>query len=390
MTAPAIGVFLPTMSERGEPTGRRGRRRPPRRGPRLRVGVGRRPARRRHRRALRRQHGGARRGGRRHRSVVRLAYGVMILPLRPGRVGGQAGRVAAAGLSGGRVLLGRRASAATATTGRGRPPACPGAERGRRTDAALAVLPDLIAGKAGRRRRGRPCSWRPACAVPPIVVGGMADAALARAVAHGDGWFTLPLPPAAAGPPCRAAGRPLAAEAGDRAPTITASASVAIDGDPSLPDPDALVRRLSDPDGIYGMPAEAVADLLVTGGPAAVAERLGGAGRPRGRAGRGHPGRRRLVPPGRAARPRRCADDQAAVPTSRAKPRQRHRHSTSTEAGRAHPRQLVVHRRQPVLGIVGGAADGGEERGVVGRRGRRHHLEVGEQAARGQDGRRSR
>jgi hypothetical protein len=50
--------------------------------------------------------------------------------------------------------------------------------------------------------------------------------------------------------------------------------SVAIDGDPALPDRDGLVRKLSDPDGIYGMPADAVPDILVTGGPPAVAERI--------------------------------------------------------------------------------------------------------------------
>jgi hypothetical protein len=50
--------------------------------------------------------------------------------------------------------------------------------------------------------------------------------------------------------------------------------SVAIDGDPTLPDREGLVRKLTDPDGMYGMPAEAVPDILVTGGPAAIAERI--------------------------------------------------------------------------------------------------------------------
>ena len=49
---------------------------------------------------------------------------------------------------------------------------------------------------------------------------------------------------------------------------------MAIDGDPQLPDSDALTRRMTDPDGIFGMPAEAVPDILVTGAPPAVAERL--------------------------------------------------------------------------------------------------------------------
>lgn len=55
---------------------------------------------------------------------------------------------------------------------------------------------------------------------------------------------------------------------------ITASVMVAIDGDPTLPDRDGLVRRLSDPDGLFGMPAEVVSDMVVTGGPSVVAERI--------------------------------------------------------------------------------------------------------------------
>src|SRR6185436_17698128 len=75
----------------------------------------------------------------------------------------------------------------------------PRRERGRRTDAALAVLPDLIAGKAVDVD-GTTVQLSPGVAVPPIIVGGVADAALVRAVAYGDGWFTLPLPPAQLAP----------------------------------------------------------------------------------------------------------------------------------------------------------------------------------------------
>src|SRR5918994_1483371 len=101
------------------------------------------------------------------------------------------------------------------------------------TDAALAVLPDLIAGKA-------------------VDIDGT----------------TVQIAPAAE----RLA--ELAADLGRPVPTITGSVSVAIDGDPALPDRDGLVRKVSDPDGIYGMPTDAVPDILVTGGPAAGAERI--------------------------------------------------------------------------------------------------------------------
>jgi alkanesulfonate monooxygenase SsuD/methylene tetrahydromethanopterin reductase-like flavin-dependent oxidoreductase (luciferase family) len=203
-------------------------------------------------------------------SRIRLGYGVMILPLRPVL---WAAKQAASlqHLSGNRLLLGvgvggDRHDRSWEAVG------VPRRERGRRTDAALAILPDLMAGMAVNLN-GTTVQLAPGVAVPPIIVGGMAEAALTRAAAHADGWFALPVPPAQL---ALAAERlaELAADLGRRAPAITAGLSVAIDGDPMLPDPDGLIRKLTDPDGIYGMPADAVADVLVMGGPAAVAERI--------------------------------------------------------------------------------------------------------------------
>lgn len=200
---------------------------------------------------------------------LRLAYGVMILPLRP--VVWAAKQVGSLQqVSGGRLLFGvgvggDRHDLSWQAAG------VPRRERGRRTDAALAVLPDLIAGKAVDVD-GATVQLAPAVAVPPIVVGGMADAALARAARH-DGWFSLPLPPSQLAPVVDRLGEQAAAVGRPR-PAITASAMVAIDGDPTLPDHDGFVRLLSDPDGVYGMPAEAVPDMLVTGGPEVVAERI--------------------------------------------------------------------------------------------------------------------
>ena len=205
---------------------------------------------------------------------IRLAYGVMIVPLRP--VVWAAKQVASLQhLSGGRVILGvgvggDRHQRSWAAAG------VPRRERGRRTDAALAVLPDLIAGKPVTVD-GTEVTLAPGATVPPIVVGGTADAALARAIAYGDGWFSLPVPPPLV---AETAGRlaAMAEAAGRPAPAVTGSVTAAIDGDPALPGRDALVRKLSDPDGLYGMPAEAVPDILVTGGPDAVADRLAGLG----------------------------------------------------------------------------------------------------------------
>lgn len=201
---------------------------------------------------------------------VRLGYGVMIVPLRPA-VWAAKQVASLQQVSGGRVLFGvgvggDRHALSWAAAG------VPRRERGRRTDAALAVLPDLIAGKEVDVD-GATVQLAPGVTVPPIIVGGIADAALERVATYGDGWFGLPLPPAQIGSVAeRLAG--LAAERGRPAPPITGSVMVAIDGDPALPGTDELVRRVSDPDGLFGMPAEAVPDAVTTGSPAAIAEHI--------------------------------------------------------------------------------------------------------------------
>lgn len=268
MAAPAIGVMLPTMTERGQPL----------------ADV---PAAARHAEDLGFESVwavdqliagtgvpfveslvalGAAAGA---TSRIRLATGVLILPLRP--VVWIAKQVASLQqVSGDRVLLGvgvggDRHELSWEATG------VPRRERGKRTDAALAALPDLIAGKPVDLD-GTTVQLAPGVAVPPIIVGGMSDAALTRA-ARADGWFTLPLPAGQLAPAVERLGE-VADELGRPLPSITASLMVAIDGDPSVPDRDGLVRRLTDPEGLFGMPAEAVSDLVVTGGVAAVAERL--------------------------------------------------------------------------------------------------------------------
>jgi alkanesulfonate monooxygenase SsuD/methylene tetrahydromethanopterin reductase-like flavin-dependent oxidoreductase (luciferase family) len=272
MAAPAIGVFLPTMTERGEPMPDvvAAARRAEDLGfesvwvvDQLIAGTG----------APFVDSTVALSAVAGVTSRIRLAFGVMILPLRP--VVWAAKQIASLQhMSGNRLLLGvgvggDRHSLSWEAAG------VPRRERGRRTDAALAVLPGLIAGEAVNID-GTNVQIAPGATVPPIIVGGMAEAALTRA-ARADGWFTLPLPPAQLVP---AAGRlaGLAARLGRAVPPITSSMSVAIDGDPALPDHDGLIRRLTDPDGMFGMPAAAVPDILVTGGPSAVADRISALG----------------------------------------------------------------------------------------------------------------
>lgn len=203
-------------------------------------------------------------------SRLRLAYGVMILPLRP--VVWAAKQVASLQeASHGRVLLGvgvggDRHELSWAAAGVSR------RQRGRATDDALAVLPDLVAGKAVALD-DRTVRLAPGTPVPPIIIGGMSEAALAPTATHGDGWFALPVPPADLAPAIDRLGE-LADERGRPAPAVTASVMASIAGDPALPDRAGLERRLTDPDGMYGMPAGAIDDMVLTGGPAAVADRI--------------------------------------------------------------------------------------------------------------------
>ena len=199
-----------------------------------------------------------------------VAYGVMILPLRP-VVWAAKQAASLQRLSGDRLLLGvgvggDRHQRSWSAAG------VPSRERGRRTDAALDVLADLIAGKEVDLD-GSPVQLAPGATVPPILVGGMAEAALARAATRADGWFGLPLPPARLVPVIDRLAE-LAGEVGRSRPSITGSMMAALDGDSTVPEGAALDRRLSDPDGLFGMPAGSAGDVLVTGPPSAAAERI--------------------------------------------------------------------------------------------------------------------
>ncbi|GAA3864147.1 LLM class flavin-dependent oxidoreductase [Streptomyces sedi] len=204
-------------------------------------------------------------------SRIRIAFGVHVLPLRPAVW--TAKQVAALQqVSGERVLFGvgvggdrHRASWAAAGV--------PSRERGRRTDAALAVLPDLIAGRPAQVG-GESVRLAPGAVVPPIIVGGMAQAALARAAAYGDGWFAMPTSDAQLAESVDRLAE-LAAARGRPVPEVTGGVIAAVEGDPARPDHEGLVRRVTDPDGVFGMPREAVG-MVVTGGPAALAERVDG------------------------------------------------------------------------------------------------------------------
>jgi alkanesulfonate monooxygenase SsuD/methylene tetrahydromethanopterin reductase-like flavin-dependent oxidoreductase (luciferase family) len=203
---------------------------------------------------------------------IRLGVGVLILPLRP--VTWTAKQVATLQyLSVDRVLLGigaggdRHAASWNAV-------GVPRRERGRRTDEALRLLPDLIAGKPVRLTPdGGEVTLSPGVTVPPLVIGGNSDAAARRAGEFGDEWFVL------AGPEDIPRFQVMAAEEAGRfgrpVPAITTSVMVALDGDPSVPDRDTIIGLLADPDGMFGIPAEAAPDAFLTGGPGVLADLLG-------------------------------------------------------------------------------------------------------------------
>ncbi len=186
---------------------------------------------------------------------IRLALGVLIVPLRePAWIAKQVATLQH--LSRGRLLLGvgvggDRHDRSWQAVG------VPRSERGRRLDAALAELPDLIAGKEVGG-----VQLAPGATVPPIVVGGISDAAVRRAEVH-DGWFLLPMPPDG-----------VAEAAGRVTVPVTANQTAAIVGDPALPSRGEVLQRMVDPDGLYGAPAEIVEQFLLYGEADEIAERL--------------------------------------------------------------------------------------------------------------------
>lgn len=126
---------------------------------------------------------------------VGIGFGVMLLALRP--AAWAAKQVATLQyVSGNRVLLG----IGTGNPAHGdigfRAAGVSFADRGQRTDAALGVLPDLIAGRAATLPDGTTATLSPGAAVPPILVAGNSARARRRAARFGEGWIVVqPDPP---------------------------------------------------------------------------------------------------------------------------------------------------------------------------------------------------
>jgi alkanesulfonate monooxygenase SsuD/methylene tetrahydromethanopterin reductase-like flavin-dependent oxidoreductase (luciferase family) len=205
-------------------------------------------------------------------SRVRLGFGVIILPLHsPVWLAKQV--MSLQHVSRDRVILGVGAggdrherSWRAAGVARSR--------RGALTDAALRVLPDLIAGRPTPLDRDGPAvQLAPGSTIPPILVGGASEPALRRTLEFAEGWFALPAPAET----IAATAARLAEMAASRhrdAPTITVSLMTALSPDASLPDARGLKQRLSDPDGMFGIPDAAIPSVLHTGTTDGVARQL--------------------------------------------------------------------------------------------------------------------
>jgi alkanesulfonate monooxygenase SsuD/methylene tetrahydromethanopterin reductase-like flavin-dependent oxidoreductase (luciferase family) len=194
---------------------------------------------------------------------VGIGFGVLVLPLRP--VAWTAAQIAALQhLSGDRVLLG---------VGAGGFPGAPfwraagvtGRERGKRTDAALDVLPGLIAGHPVAMEDGAPAlTLGPPATVPPILVGGNSPAALSRAVTRGLDWFPSLLTPASLQEHARRA------EPGF--PPVTVGGHARVGEDRASREARAgFVRTLTE---LHRMPPATAEQIPVAGSPAQVTEKL--------------------------------------------------------------------------------------------------------------------
>ena len=121
---------------------------------------------------------------------IRIGYGVLLLALRP--VAWAAKQISTLQLvSDGRLEVG----VGTGNTAHGdlswRAAGVSFADRGRDTDAALRLLPSLIAGRPTTLPDGTEVTLAPGASVPPILVAGDAPAARRRAAEFAEGWIGI-------------------------------------------------------------------------------------------------------------------------------------------------------------------------------------------------------
>jgi alkanesulfonate monooxygenase SsuD/methylene tetrahydromethanopterin reductase-like flavin-dependent oxidoreductase (luciferase family) len=125
---------------------------------------------------------------------ITIGYGVMLLALRP--VAWAAKQIAALQyVSGNRIALGVGTGNPVHGDIGWRAAGMSFADRGRRTDESLRVLPALVTGQPAVLGDGLEVTLSPGAVMPPVLIAGNGDRALRRAAAYGDGWISILLPP---------------------------------------------------------------------------------------------------------------------------------------------------------------------------------------------------
>lgn len=125
---------------------------------------------------------------------VTIGFNVMLLSLRP--VAWAAKQVSSLQyVSGDRLVLGIGTGNPAHGDTAWRAAGLSYTDRGRRTDEALRVLPDLVTGTRTTLDDGLEVAIAPAAAMPPVVVAGNGRPAMRRAARYGDGWASIGLSP---------------------------------------------------------------------------------------------------------------------------------------------------------------------------------------------------
>ena len=146
----------------------------------------------------------------------------------------------------------------------------PLAERGRRTDELLRLLPDLMAGSPVVLPGPVEVTMRPAVPMPPIWVGGRSERAMRRAATYCTGWLTtITTPGEIAKGALRL--RELADEQRRPVPTIGTMVYSSITPQPSSDAVEVMAASLAKG---YGLPIEHTRQVVIGGAPGQVADGL--------------------------------------------------------------------------------------------------------------------
>lgn len=198
---------------------------------------------------------------------IKVGFGVMILALRP--VAWAAKQIATLQhLSGDRVLLGIGSGGDVHGDAAWKAVGVPYHERGKRTDAALEVLSELVRGKP-TLVNGEVITLAPGSTMPPTLIGG-GTATLRRVARYGDEWYAAFSSPEKVAAAMRELAD-LAESYGRPAPGLTVGVSIGL-GNVAASVIDDQVRALTE----YGMTEAEARQGLITGTPAQVAERFVG------------------------------------------------------------------------------------------------------------------